>query len=73
MNDCSISSVQHIVIWIGEASFTKWLVPLMDSIFIQYNAKMILACSTANIIHNQIIWMTELLVMNDSIVSGQVE
>ena len=45
----------------------------MDSIFIQYNIKMILALSSDNIIHNQIIWTTEVLVLNYSIVSGQVE
>jgi len=54
MNNCSISSQGHSRTWIGEVTFTNLLVSLPDSIFIQYNTKIILAFSTDSSIQIQI-------------------
>ena len=73
MNDCSIGSKLHIDISIGGVSFTKWLVCLLDCIFIQFDTTIIFPSSTDTSIHIQIKQTTEVSVMTNIIVSGWVE
>jgi len=53
MNDCSISSQQHIPVWIGGVTLTKLLVSLLDCILIQYDTKILFAFSNDTGIHIQ--------------------
>jgi len=43
MTDCSIGSQGHSRTCIGEVTLTNLLISLLDSIFIQYDTKIILA------------------------------
>jgi len=54
MNNCSITSQQHIHIRIGGVKFTKLVVSLLESILIQRDIRIILACSSATSIHIEI-------------------
>jgi len=70
MNNWSISSQQHDCTWIGGVTFTNKLVFLLDSILKQYDTKIDLAFATDTSIHVQIEWMTVVLALNDSFLSG---
>jgi hypothetical protein len=67
-----MSYQQHIRIWLSDVKFTKFLVSLLDSIFIQYQTKVILAIFPDTSNKSQIKLMTTCSVSNDIFVSGQV-
>jgi len=70
MNHCSISSQQHIRIGTCEVTFTKLLLPSLDSIYIIYDTKNLFALSTDTSIHSQIETMTVVSLLKDIFVSG---
>ena len=70
MNDCSISSQQHIRIWIDEVTFTKRLPCLLHCIYIKYDTKITFALSTDTSIHSQIKKTTVVSFLNDIFVPG---
>jgi hypothetical protein len=70
MNNWSISCQYPNCSWIDGVTFTNKLVLLLDSIFKQYDTKIDFAFATDTSIHVQIEWMTVVLPLNDSFLSG---
>ena len=70
MNDCSISSQWLISIWIAGVTFTKLLVFLVDSMFVNYDTKSIFPLSTIASMNIEIKWKTVVSLLNNIFVSG---
>jgi hypothetical protein len=73
MNDRSIRSKRHLIIWIGGVSLTNWLVSFLDAIFIHCDTKIMYALSPYTSNHSQIEWTTVVSVVNDIYVFAKVE
>lgn len=71
MKNCNISSERHICIHIGGVSFNQLLVSLLDNIFLQYNTRIVLACSSETSIGIQFNITTQVVsIPHDIFVSG---
>jgi len=70
MNDGSISSQRHIRIRRLDVSFTQLLVSSPDSIYIEYNTKILLKVSTDSFVHIRIKESTIVSLLNNLYVSG---
>jgi len=70
MDDCSISSQRHSRTWIGEVTYTRLSVSLLDCIFRQYDIEYVFACSSETDINIQIEWTVVVEALNDIFISG---
>jgi hypothetical protein len=72
MNKYWICSQGDIRTWIGEVTFTHFLIFLLDRIFIQYKTNFFFAFTSDSSIENQIRCMTVVSVLHDIFVSAEV-
>jgi len=71
MKHCGIVSQEPGRTWIDEVTFNNLLVSLLDSIFIYYDTKIILAFAAEISIHIQIRWVAVVSILNNICVSAE--